>query len=68
LRIAEAMAGPAREPLGARVWTFEWLGTPNARLYGRCPDDLLDTPEELEHLKELLRDDDPDARHTRDAD
>lgn len=68
VRVAETMAGPAREPLGARVWTFEWLETPNARLEGRRPNELLDTPEGLERLKELLRTDDPDARDTRDAD
>lgn len=55
VRVAEGMAGPARAPLGARVWAFEWLKTPNARLEGRRPNELLDMPEGLERLKELLR-------------
>lgn len=55
VRVAEGMAGPSRAPLGARVWVFEWLETPNARLEGRRPNELLDTPEGLERLKELLR-------------
>ena len=68
VRAAEGMAGPSRAPLGARVWAFEWLQTPNARLEGRRPNELLDTPEGLERLKELLSVDVAGMRNAQDAD
>jgi hypothetical protein len=66
--VAEGMAGPSREPLGERVWAFEWLETPNARLEGRRPNELLDTAGDLERLMELLRAGVAGMRNAQDAD
>jgi hypothetical protein len=52
--IVEKTTGCAQEPLGARLWLFEWLETPNAQLDGHRPEELLDTSQDFERLKALL--------------
>jgi hypothetical protein len=68
LRFSESIIDPARDPLVARVSVFEWLETPNPRLGGRCPDDLLDSAEGLEELKAMLRADDGGTRNAPNSD
>ena len=67
VRIAESMSDPARDPLVARVSAFEWLETPNQRIGGRCPDELLDSAEDFEKLKALLQADHAGTRNAQES-
>lgn len=68
VRIAESMSDSTRDPLITRVWVFEWLETPNPRIGGRCPDELLDSADDFEQLKVMLQADHAGTRNAPDSD
>lgn len=67
MRFAESLIEPAHDLLSARLWLIEWIETPNPRIGGRCPDELLDSAEDFEKLKAMLKADQAGSRNAEDS-
>jgi hypothetical protein len=68
MRFAESLIDPAHDFLSARLWLIDWLETPNPRIGGRCPDELLDSAEDHEKLKAILQADHEGTRNAPSSD